>query len=59
MADSVLYEVDDGLATVTLNRPEARNALDTDTKNELRDSLREAAADPAVRAAAVARPLPR
>ena len=50
MADSVLYEVDEGLATVTLNRPEAMNALDTGTKNELRDALREAAADPAVRA---------
>jgi len=50
MADSVLYEVGDGLATVTLNRPEAMNALDTDTKIALRDALREAAADPAVRA---------
>jgi 2-(1,2-epoxy-1,2-dihydrophenyl)acetyl-CoA isomerase len=50
MADSVLYEVGDGLATVTFNRPEAMNALDTRTKNELRDALREAAADPAVRA---------
>jgi enoyl-CoA hydratase/carnithine racemase len=29
MADCVLYEVTEGLATVTLNRPEAMNALDT------------------------------
>jgi 2-(1,2-epoxy-1,2-dihydrophenyl)acetyl-CoA isomerase len=50
MADSVLYEVADALATVTFNRPEAMNALDTATKNALRDVLREAAADPAVRA---------
>lgn len=50
MADTVLYEVADGLATVTLNRPEAMNALDTATKAALRDVLREAAADPAVRA---------
>ncbi|MBD0739223.1 enoyl-CoA hydratase/isomerase family protein [Streptomyces sp. CBMA29] len=50
MADSVLYEVSDGLATVTFNRPEAMNALDTDTKNTLRDALREAADDTAVRA---------
>ncbi|MFC4032604.1 enoyl-CoA hydratase-related protein [Streptomyces polygonati] len=50
MADSVLYEVGDGLATVTLNRPEAMNALNTTTKNELRDALREAAADEGVRA---------
>jgi 2-(1,2-epoxy-1,2-dihydrophenyl)acetyl-CoA isomerase len=50
MADSVLYEVVEGLATVTLNRPEAMNALDTDTKNALRDALQEAAGDAAVRA---------
>jgi 2-(1,2-epoxy-1,2-dihydrophenyl)acetyl-CoA isomerase len=50
MADSVLYEVADGLATVTLNRPEAMNALDTGTKAALRDALRSAADDPAVRA---------
>jgi 2-(1,2-epoxy-1,2-dihydrophenyl)acetyl-CoA isomerase len=50
MADSVLYEVGKGLATVTLNRPEAMNALDTETKDALRDALQEAAADQAVRA---------
>lgn len=50
MADSVLYEVDEGLATVTLNRPDAMNALDTETKNELRDALRVAASDEEVRA---------
>lgn len=46
MADSVLYEVAEGLATVTLNRPEAMNALDTATKNALRDALGAAGADP-------------
>ncbi|CAG7604008.1 enoyl-CoA hydratase/isomerase family protein [Actinacidiphila bryophytorum] len=50
MADSVLYEVSDGLATVTLNRPGAMNALDTGTKVALRDTLLAAAADEAVRA---------
>ena len=50
MADTVLYEMADGLATITLNRPEAMNALDTPTKAALRDVLREAAADQAVRA---------
>lgn len=50
MGDSVLYEVDEGLARVTLNRPEAMNALDTGTKNELRDALRDAGSDEAVRA---------
>lgn len=50
MADSVLYEVSDGLATVTFNRPGAMNALDTETKNTLRNALRAAADDTAVRA---------
>ncbi|MFC5718833.1 enoyl-CoA hydratase/isomerase family protein [Streptomyces gamaensis] len=50
MADTVLYDVTDGLATVVLNRPDAMNALDTATKVALRDILREAGADPAVRA---------
>ena len=27
MADELLYEVRDGVATVTLNRPDQRNAL--------------------------------
>ncbi|WP_236240101.1 enoyl-CoA hydratase/isomerase family protein [Streptomyces sp. CC228A] len=50
MADTVLYEVSDGLATVTLNRPDAMNALNTEAKVALRESLEAAAADPAVRA---------
>ncbi|MBY8884175.1 enoyl-CoA hydratase/isomerase family protein [Streptomyces sp. PTM05] len=50
MADTVLYEVTEGLATITLNRPEAMNALSTEAKDALRDTLREAAGDPAVRA---------
>jgi 2-(1,2-epoxy-1,2-dihydrophenyl)acetyl-CoA isomerase len=49
MADTVLYEVREGLATITLNRPEAMNALDVATKVALRDSLQAAAADSAVR----------
>ena len=50
MADTVLYEVSVGLATITLNRPEAMNALNIATKVALRDAARQAAADPAVRA---------
>jgi 2-(1,2-epoxy-1,2-dihydrophenyl)acetyl-CoA isomerase len=50
MADTVLYEVHDGLATITLNRPEAMNALNVEAKVALRDALQSAAADPAVRA---------
>lgn len=50
MADAVLYEVTDGLATITINRPEAMNALNTEAKVALRDAAQAAAADPAVRA---------
>ncbi|MCF3120252.1 enoyl-CoA hydratase/isomerase family protein [Streptomyces silaceus] len=50
MADSVLYEVSDGLATITINRPEAMNAMNTEAKVALREAARAAAADAAVRA---------
>ena len=44
------YRVQDGVATLTLNRPEARNALSPTMKDELCEVLPAAAADPAVRA---------
>lgn len=50
MSDTVLYDVTEGLATITLNRPDAMNALNNELKSALRDTLREAAADEAVRA---------
>ncbi|MEU9476863.1 enoyl-CoA hydratase-related protein [Streptomyces sp. NPDC048191] len=50
MADTVLYEVSDGLATITLNRPEAMNALNVATKVALREAAESAAGDAAVRA---------
>ncbi|MFD3332526.1 enoyl-CoA hydratase/isomerase family protein [Streptomyces sp. NPDC058700] len=50
MADTVLYEVSDGLATITLNRPEAMNAMNVAAKVALRDAAETAAADPGVRA---------
>jgi 2-(1,2-epoxy-1,2-dihydrophenyl)acetyl-CoA isomerase len=50
MADTVLYEVSDGLATITLNRPEAMNALNIATKVVLREAAEAAASDEAVRA---------
>ncbi|MDX3456584.1 enoyl-CoA hydratase-related protein [Streptomyces sp. ME02-8801-2C] len=50
MADTVLYEVHDGLATITLNRPEAMNALSIATKVALREAVQAAATDDAVRA---------
>ncbi|MCX5360938.1 enoyl-CoA hydratase-related protein [Streptomyces sp. NBC_00124] len=50
MADTVLYEVSDGLATITINRLEAMNALDIATKVALREAVESAAGDGAVRA---------
>jgi enoyl-CoA hydratase/carnithine racemase len=49
MSDSVAYAVTNGVATITLNRPDAMNALDTPTKVLLRDSVLAAAEDEAVR----------
>ncbi|TPN16555.1 enoyl-CoA hydratase [Mesorhizobium sp. B2-3-3] len=49
-ADPVLTDVSDGLATITINRPDAMNAMNTAAKVALRDALRAAADDPAVRA---------
>jgi E-phenylitaconyl-CoA hydratase len=46
---TVLYEVQDGVATVTLNRPEAMNAIDPETRAALRDAWRRAAEDDTVR----------
>lgn len=45
----VLLSRELGVATIVLNRPEARNALDTATKVALLAALREVAADTAVR----------
>ncbi|MET9455469.1 enoyl-CoA hydratase-related protein [Streptomyces canus] len=50
MADTVLYEVHEGLATITLNRPEAMNALNVATKVALREAVESAASDDGVRA---------
>jgi enoyl-CoA hydratase/carnithine racemase len=43
--EAVLYEVVDGVATVTINRPERRNALSWQVMTELRDAFEVAKAD--------------
>jgi enoyl-CoA hydratase len=48
--EQLLYEVSDGVATVTLNRPEQRNALSAQMLGELVDALRRARDDQEVRA---------
>lgn len=50
MTDVLLYDLTDGVATLTLNRPDAMNALDTELKVALRDRLQQVASDDAVRA---------
>jgi 2-(1,2-epoxy-1,2-dihydrophenyl)acetyl-CoA isomerase len=50
VTDSVLRQTDGAVATITINRPEARNALTAETKVALLAALRAAAADPGVRA---------
>jgi enoyl-CoA hydratase/carnithine racemase len=44
------YEVADGIATITFNRPDKMNALTRVMERELRDTFDEAGADPGVRA---------
>ena len=46
---SIRYELGNGAATITLDRPEARNALDMATCDELLAAARRAAVDSAVR----------
>ena len=45
----VRYDVTDGVATIRLNRPDAMNSLDIATKELLRDTVQQAAEDPAAR----------
>lgn len=45
----VRYQVDDAVATITLNRPDSMNSLDDATKDILLETVQQAAADPAVR----------
>lgn len=50
MADPLLIDHTDGVATLTLNRPEAMNALNVVLKEALRDALVELGTNPGVRA---------
>jgi len=50
MADELRYEVDEGVATVTLNRPDQRNALNGALLAALVDAIKGARDDEAVRA---------
>jgi 2-(1,2-epoxy-1,2-dihydrophenyl)acetyl-CoA isomerase len=47
--DTLLKDLDDGILTITINREEARNALNSDMRDELADIFQEASRDVAVR----------
>jgi len=49
----LLYAVEEGIATLTLNRPDKRNALNVALVQALKERLAEAADDPAVRVVAI------
>jgi 2-(1,2-epoxy-1,2-dihydrophenyl)acetyl-CoA isomerase len=50
MADSVLREQSGPVATITINRPSARNALTNETKVSLLNALRDCSSDAGIRA---------
>src|ERR671937_121726 len=50
MADELIYEVSDGVATLTLNRPDQRNALNGELLAALVEGVKRARDDEAVRA---------
>lgn len=49
MADPLLSDLEGGVLTLQLNRPEARNAINTLLRGQLRDAVQAAAVDTAVR----------
>ncbi|MGW6459034.1 enoyl-CoA hydratase/isomerase family protein, partial [Streptomyces sp. NPDC055078] len=50
MTESVLYRASDGIATITMNRPHRRNAINPALGDGLLDALERAESDPEVRA---------
>ena len=53
MTDSVLFDIDGAVATITLNRPAARNSLTVEMKNALIHALGRCASDETVRSVLV------
>ena len=49
MSDTVLLDVDDGVATITLNRPDRLNAMSWDSWREFQDALRRVSEDDAIK----------
>ncbi|MCA1823833.1 MAG: enoyl-CoA hydratase-related protein, partial [Mycobacteriales bacterium] len=53
MSDAVLYDVTAGVATITLNRPDALNAFNAAMKAGMKEAISAATEDDAVRAVVV------
>lgn len=53
MSDKVLCAVEGGVATITINRPESLNSMDSETLSLLSQRAREAADDPGIRAVVI------
>lgn len=51
--ETILYTQQDGILTITMNRPDVYNALNETMKKELNEAFREAEKDPAVRCVVV------
>ncbi|MDP6690904.1 MAG: enoyl-CoA hydratase [Alphaproteobacteria bacterium] len=49
MSETVLYEIDGAIATITLNRPDRLNAMNKELIATMVDTLERAASDPAIR----------
>jgi len=47
--EKILFEINDGVALLTLNRPEALNSLSVSLMEETRDALKKVAQDPAAK----------
>jgi 2-(1,2-epoxy-1,2-dihydrophenyl)acetyl-CoA isomerase len=49
MYQTLLYNISDGVCTITLNRPDVYNAFNEQMKKELNDALKESEKDPSAR----------
>ena len=54
MSDSLILDIDAGVATLTLNRPDSLNSLDRGLKEALGEALLSVTADESVRAVVLA-----
>jgi 2-ketocyclohexanecarboxyl-CoA hydrolase len=46
--EDILYEKRDGIATITINRPDVLNAFRAETVEEMLDAMRDAESDPEI-----------